>query len=58
MNTEICKITFPDGAWLKAELPTSDERIEYVLDHFGMFSEIEALPKTDPAVLAYYRSAV
>lgn len=58
MNTEICKITFPDGAWLKAELPTGDERIEYVLDHFGMFKEISALPENDAALLAYYRSAV
>lgn len=52
MTPEICKITFPDGAWIKAELPTGDERIEYVLDHFGMFKEISALPETDAAVIA------
>lgn len=51
MSTEVCKITFDDGTWIKAELPTGDERIEYVLDHFGMFASIEALPATDAAVV-------
>ncbi|SDR37272.1 hypothetical protein SAMN05443245_5204 [Paraburkholderia fungorum] len=52
MQTEICKITFLDGSWLKAELPTGGDMIGYVLDNFGMFSAVEALEADDAAVVA------
>jgi hypothetical protein len=49
---KICKITFLDGAWIKAEIPAGADRIEYVLANFGMFSEIADLPESDAAVQA------
>lgn len=52
METQICKITFSDGAWVKAELPVGAGQIDYVLDHFGMFASIEVLPADDAAVVA------
>jgi hypothetical protein len=52
MQTEICKITFLDGSWIKAELPVGGDLIGYVLDNFGMFSAIEGLPEDGAAVIA------
>lgn len=52
METELCKINFHDGSWIKAEIPTGADLVDYVLDQFGMFSSIESLPIDDAAAIA------
>ena len=51
MNTAICKITFHDGSWVKAELPTDASQAHYAYEKFGMFASIEVLPADDAAVI-------
>jgi hypothetical protein len=59
MSTEICKITFEDGSWIKAELPVDfAARIDYVLDQFGMFSQITRLGDADAAVRSAHAKQV
>jgi hypothetical protein len=53
MDTAICKITFHDGSWVKAELPTDYSQVQYAYDNFGMFASIEVLPPDDAAVVAH-----
>jgi hypothetical protein len=53
MTTAICKITFHDGSWVKAELPTDASQVQYAYDNFGMFASIEVLPADDAAVVAH-----
>jgi hypothetical protein len=51
MQTSICKITFSDGSWMKAELPSDfSQQAQYVYENFGMFASIESLPADDAAV--------
>ncbi|WP_321913537.1 hypothetical protein [Paraburkholderia sp. J11-2] len=52
MQTAICKITFHDGSWVKAELPTDASQAHYAYNVFGMFASIEALPTDDAAMIA------
>jgi hypothetical protein len=58
MNTAICKITFHDGSWVKAELPTDASQVQYAYDNFGMFASIEALAENDAAVRSAYAKKV
>jgi hypothetical protein len=58
MSTAIFRITFPDRSWVKAELPVqADERLTTVLENFGMFSAIDALPANDPVMISASHAA-